>query len=139
MGAFAARTMNFKTSGIFYMAQGDKPRARDRAAALDVRLVRVVRTQSSEVYIIWQDDVRLGQVDIHFGPDLINATLILEKDLDSEQQGDLIDLIDQDIVSSHLPQFAREDFLVTVFRGQELESFSDGEPDVGEDDETEEY
>jgi hypothetical protein len=122
-----------------FMAQGDKARARDRAAALDVRLVRVVRTQSSEVYIIWQDDVRLGQVDIHFGPDLINATLILEKDLDSEQQGDLIDLIDQDIVSSHLPQFAREDFLVTVFRGQELESFSDGEPDVGEDDENEEY
>lgn len=121
------------------MAQGDKSRARDRAAALDVRLVRVVRTNSSEVYIIWQDDVRLGQVDIHFGPDLINATLILEKDLDSEQQGDLIDLIDQDVVSSHLPQFAREDFLVTVFRGQELESFSDGEPDVGEDEENDEY
>jgi hypothetical protein len=38
-----------------------------------------------------------------------------------------------------LPQFAREDFLVTVFRGQELESFSDGEPDVGEDDENDEY
>ena len=27
-------------------------------------------------------------------------------------------------------QFAREDFLVTVFRGTELESFSDGEPEV---------
>jgi hypothetical protein len=121
------------------MAQGEKTRGRDREG-LDVKMVRVVRTQSSEVYIIWQGDVRLGQADVHFGPDIINATLILEKDLTSDQQADLVDLIDQDIVSSHLPQFAREDFLVTVFRGTELESFSDGEPDIGdEDDETEDY
>ena len=99
-------------------------------------LVRVVRTESSEVYIIWQDDVRLGQVDLHFGLDLIHATLILEKDLTPEQQADLVDQIDQDVVSSHLPQFAREDFLVTVFRGSELESFSDGEPEVEDGDES---
>jgi hypothetical protein len=104
-----------------------------------VRLVRVVRTQSSEVFILWQDDVRLGQVDVHYGFEIINATLILEKDLDPDQQADLVDLIDQDIVSSHLPQFAREDFLVTVFRGTELESFSDGEPEVEDEDESEDY
>jgi hypothetical protein len=114
-------------------------RGRSRGASLDVRLVRVVRTQSSEVFILWQDDVRLGQVDVHYGFEIINATLILEKDLDAEQQADLVDLIDQDIVSSHLPQFAREDFLVTVFRGTELESFSDGEPEVEDEDESEDY
>ena len=119
------------------MAKNDKQRA--RGIGLDVRLVRVVRTQSSEVFILWQDDVRLGQVDIHYGLDIINATLILEKDLDPDQQADLVDLIDQDIVSSHLPQFAREDFLVTVFRGTELESFSDGEPEVEDEDENEDY
>lgn len=113
----------------------DRSRARGRGTGLGVKLVRVVRTESSEVYIIWQDDTRLGQVDIHYGYDLINATLVLEKDLDADQQADLIDQLDQDVVSSHLPQFAREDFLVTVFRGSELESFSDGEPDVDEDDE----
>ena len=120
------------------MAKEEKGRTRG-VGLLDVRLVRVVRTQHSEVFILWQDDVRLGQVDVHYGFDIINATLILEKDLDAEQQAELVDLIDQDIVSSHLPQFAREDFLVTVFRGTELESFSDGEPDVEDEDEDEEF
>ncbi len=117
------------------MAKGDdKIRPRGRGTGLGVKMVRVVRTDTSEVYIIWQEDVRLGQADIHYGLDLIHATLVLEKDLTTEQQSDLVDQIDQDIVSSHLPQFAREDFLVTVFRGSELESFSDGEPDVEDDD-----
>ncbi len=110
----------------------------DETPALTARLVRVVRTESSEVYIIWQDDVRLGQVDLHFGWDLIHATLMLEKDLSTEQQADLVDLIDQDVVSSHLPRFAREDFLVTVFRGQELDPFSDG-PDSEDLDDEEDY
>lgn len=110
----------------------------EETPALSARLVRVVRTESSEVYIIWQDDVRLGQVDLHYGWDLIHATLIIEKDLTTEQQADLVDLLDQDIVSSHLPRFAREDFLVTVFRGQELDPFSDG-PDTEEMDDDDEY
>jgi len=111
-------------------------KTRERTNNLGAKMVRVVRTETSEVYIIWQDDVRLGQVDVHYGLDLIHATLVLEKDLTPEQQSDLVDQLDQDVVSSHLPQFAREDFLVTVFRGSELESFSDGEPDV-EDEEGE--
>ena len=114
----------------------EERKPRGRGTGLGAKLVRVVRTDTSEVYIIWQDDTRLGQVDIHLGMDLIHATLILEKDLTTDQQADLVDQLDQDIVSSHLPQFAREDFLVTVFRGTELEPFSDGEPDV-EEDETE--
>ena len=116
----------------------ERNKARERGTGLSVKLVRVVRTSSSEVYIIWQDDTRLGQVDIHYGQDLVHATLVLEKDLSAEQQGDLVDQLDQDVVSSHLPQFAREDFLVTVFRGTELESFSDGEPDVEDDEEVDE-
>ena len=121
------------------MARGEeRNRARERGTGLSVKLVRVVRTGSSEVYIIWQDDTRLGQVDIHYGQDLIHATLVLEKELTTDQQSDLVDQLDQDIISSHLPQFAREDFLVTVFRGTELESFSDGEPDVEDEDEPDE-
>lgn len=114
-------------------------RPRDRNATPGATLVRVVRTESSEIFIIWQDDTRLGQVDLHFGLDLIHATLILEKDLETEAIAELVDQIDQDIVSSHLPQFAREDFLVTVFRGQELDSFSDGEPDVDDEESEDEY
>ena len=104
----------------------------------NARLVRVVRTSSSESFIIWQDDTRLGQVDIHYGWDLIHATLILEKDLTEDEQAGLVDLIDEDAVSSHLPRFSREDFLVTVFRAEEMEPFSDG-PDPEELEEDEEY
>ncbi len=100
-----------------------------------VRLSRVVRTQSSEIYLLWEDDTRLGQVDLHFGPDLIHATLVLERELSAEQQADLIDQIDQDVVASHLPRFGREDFLVTVFQGRELEPFSDGPDEDDFDDE----
>ena len=102
------------------------------------RLVRVVRTESSESFVIWQDDVRLGQVDLHYGWDIIHATLILEKDLDETAQGDLVELIDQDVVSSHLPRFSREDFLVTVFRAEELDPFSDG-PDPEELEDEDDY
>lgn len=106
--------------------------------SFSVRLSRVVRTQSSEVYLLWEDDARLGQVDLHFGPDLIHATLVLERELSGEQQADLIDQIDQDVVSSHLPRFGREDFLVTVFQGRELEPFSDG-PDEDDFDDEDDY
>ncbi len=113
------------------------PDSDDETPSLTVRLARVVRTPSSEVYLLWEDDARVGQVDLHFGPDLIHATLILERELSSEQQADLVDQIDQEIVSSHLPRFGREDFLVTVFQGRELEPFSDGpeDDDFDEDDE----
>ena len=103
----------------------------DLPAPFDARLVRVVRTPSSESFVIWQDDTRLGQVDLHYGWDIIHATLILEKDLTEDEQAGLVDLIDEDAVSSHLPKFSREDFLVTVFRAEELEPFSDG-PDPEE-------
>jgi len=121
------------------VAKSEEKTRRGRGSGLNVKLVRVVRTETSEVYIIWQDDTRLGQVDIHYGYDLIHATLVLERDLDADEQGDLVDQMDQDIVSSHLPQFAREDFLVTVYRGTELESFSDGEPEVDDDEGDEDY
>lgn len=104
----------------------------------NARLVRVVRTPSSESFVIWQDDTRLGQVDIHYGWDLIHATLILETDLSEDDQAGLVELIDEDAVSSHLPRFSREDFLVTVFRAEELEPFSDG-PDPEELEDDEEY
>ena len=104
----------------------------------DARLVRVVRTSSSESFVIWQGDTRIGQVDLHYGWDMIHATLILEKDLSEDEQAGLVDLIDEDAVSSHLPRFSREDFLVTVFRAEEMEPFSDG-PDPEEMEDDEEY
>ena len=93
--------------------------------ATSFRLTRLVRTQTSEIYLIWDEDRRIGQVDIHFAHDTIHGTLLLEADLPIEQEEGLIAQIDDDIVHSYLPSFDREDFLVTVFRGEEISHYTD--------------
>ena len=45
------------------------------------RLTRLVRTNSSEIYLIWEEENRVGQLDLHFAHDTIHATLILESGL----------------------------------------------------------
>jgi len=105
--------------------------------ATTFRMTRLVRTQSSEIYLIWDDDRRIGQLDVHFAHDTIHGTLILEADLPLEQEEGLIAQIDDDIVQAYLPSFDREDFLVTVFRGEEISNYTDtsGAMDDLEDDE----
>ena len=99
------------------------------------RMTRLVRTNSSEIYLIWEQDNRVGQLDLHFAHDTIHATLILENDLEVSLEEELLTQIDEDIVSSYLPSFDRNDFLVTVFRGEEISSYTDS---GGLDDEDEE-
>jgi hypothetical protein len=89
------------------------------------RLTRLVRTQTSEIYLIWDEDRRIGQVDLHFAHDTIHGTLILESDLTIDQEEGLIAQIDDDIVQAYLPSFDREDFLITVFRGEEISHYTD--------------
>ncbi len=91
------------------------------------RLSRLVRTQSSEIFLIWEEDRRIGQLDLHFAIEsrTVHATLVLEADLPVSVEEELLAQIDDDIVSSYLPSFEREDFLVTVFRGEELSNYTD--------------
>jgi hypothetical protein len=89
------------------------------------RLSRLVRTQSSEIFLVWDEDRRVGQLDVHYAHDTIHATLVLEADLPVNTEEELLAQIDEDIVSSYLPSFDREDFLVTVFRGEEISSYTD--------------
>ncbi len=89
------------------------------------RLSRLVRTQSSEIFLVWEEDRRVGQLDVHYAQDTIHATLVLEADLSPETEEELLSQIDEDVVSSYLPSFDREDFLVTVFRGEEISSYTD--------------
>ncbi|MBI3909694.1 MAG: hypothetical protein HY320_02020 [Armatimonadetes bacterium] len=100
------------------------------------RLTRLVRTLSSEIYLIWEEQNRVGQLDLHYANDTIHATLILETDLSVTSEEELLSQIDEDIVSSYLPNFERNDFLVTVFRGEEISSYTDSghlEEDAGEE------
>ena len=98
----------------------------------EFKIVRLVRTPSSEVYLIWDGDDRLGQVDLHYAEELVHATVILEEPLAREEVEELIQQLDEEVVSSYLPDFEREDFLVNVFVGEEILSYSEDEE--GEED-----
>jgi hypothetical protein len=93
-----------------------------------------VRTPSSEIYLVWRGDARVAQLDIHYAQDTIHATLVVEEDLAPEAEEELVAAIDGDVVSSYLPSFDREDFLLTVFRGNEVRSYSDNQ-NAGEESE----
>ena len=99
------------------------------------RFTRLVRTNSSEIYLIWEQNNRMGQVDLHFAIDTIHAKLILENDLPVELEEELLTQIDEDIVSSYLPSFVRNDFLVTVFRGEQISSYTDSQSMEDDEDE----
>lgn len=88
------------------------------------KLSRLVRTVSSEIYVIWEGERRVGQAHLHFAHYTIYLTLIFELDVSLSEEEELLTAIDEDIVSSYLPSFEREEMLVTVFRGEEVSSFS---------------
>jgi hypothetical protein len=89
------------------------------------KLTRLVRTQASEIYLVWDGERRVGQVDIHFAHDTIHATVIFEADLTVSEEEELLAQIDDDVVSSYLPRFEREDFVAHVFRGEEISRYTD--------------
>ena len=105
------------------------------------KLTRLVRTQSSEIYLMWDGEKRIGQIDVHYAHDTIHATVIFESDLSVGEEEELLAQIDDDIVSSYLPRFEREDFVAHVFRGEEISRYTDcsgAMDDLDEDDEREE-
>jgi hypothetical protein len=89
------------------------------------RLTRVVRTLTSEIHLAWDGDTRVAQIDIHYGPDVIHATVILERDFSREEIDALVEQVDRDVVASYLQDFERENLLVSVFRGEEVLTTSD--------------
>jgi len=89
------------------------------------KLTRLVRTQTSEIYLIWEGDRRVGQLDLHYAHDTIHATILFEMDLNVSDEEELLAQIDDDIVSSYLPRFEREDFVAHVFRGEEISRYTD--------------
>jgi len=101
-------------------------------------LSRLVRTVSSEIYVIWEGDKRIGQLHLHFAHYTIHVTVMLETDISLTEEEELLAQVDEDIVSSYLPTFEREEMLVTIFRGEEISAFSYSPPGIDELDEDEE-
>ena len=92
---------------------------------------RESRTPHSEAFVVYADDNAIGRVDIHYGPDLANATLCVPDDFSEDSIQELIGEIDERLVMTADPY--REDFITTVWAGRQVGVYS-GE-DLEEDDE----
>ena len=93
----------------------------------DYRFNREARTPYSEVYAIDDGEHALGRVDVHYTGSAAHATLVVHAALSDEQVQDLLEAIDDQIVTSADPY--REDLIVTVWRGEEMGVFADDDSD----------
>ena len=101
----------------------------------DYRFEREARTPQSEQWVIETPEHSIGRVDVHFTTSAAHATLAVHTSIDDDEIQRLIAEIDERIVLSGDPY--REDFIVTVWRGEELGVFAE-EADEDGDDETDE-
>ncbi len=107
----------------------------------DYRFEREARTPYSEQWVIEDGGAPIGRVDVHFTSSVAFATLAVDASVDDEGVEDLIAEIDDRIVTTADPY--REDFVVTVWRGErvgvfaedDLEDDEDGEDEDDQDDE----
>ncbi len=99
----------------------------------DYRFEREARTPYSEQWSIEDGETVVGRVDVHFTSSVTFATLSVAKSVSDEGVQDLIGEIDDRIVTSADPY--REDFVVTVWRGEQVGVFAEDELDEDLDDE----
>ncbi|HEX5416389.1 MAG TPA: hypothetical protein VFZ25_12040 [Chloroflexota bacterium] len=100
----------------------------------EARFERQYRTTHSEGYLIFEGGDRLGRLDLHYTPTVVYATLVVERELDEDDILDLIEQADDELVlTADVP---REDFVVQVYQGRDLGTYSDEY--FEEEDETEE-
>jgi hypothetical protein len=89
----------------------------------EYRFEREARTPHSEIFTIDDGEHSLGRVDIHYTSSATYATLAVHQALEEDGVQALITAIDERIVSTADPY--REDFIVTVWRGEEFGVFAD--------------
>lgn len=90
----------------------------------DYSFERESRTPFSETYAIDVDGATVGRVDIHFtSSGVVHATLCVPADFDEADIEDLIGEVDERLVLTADPY--RDDFRVTVWRGEHAGLFSE--------------
>ncbi|HEX2915409.1 MAG TPA: hypothetical protein VH186_31915 [Chloroflexia bacterium] len=87
---------------------------------------RQFRTSSSEGYAIMESDIRIGRVDLHYGTERVYATIVIEQDMEESDVAQIIDEIDNSLVSTASTR--RDDLHVWVYSGREVGFFTDNEP-----------
>ncbi len=88
-----------------------------------VRFERQYRTPYSEGYLMLEEEERLGRLELHFTPSIVYCTLIVERELGEDDILDLIQQADDELVLS--ADVVREDFVVSVYQGTDLGTYSD--------------
>jgi hypothetical protein len=102
----------------------------------DYYFERECRTPHSESFLIEADGAELGRVDLHYALSIAYATLCLPPGTPEDDIQELISEIDERLVMSNDPY--REDFIVTVWAGEELGVYSEEEEEEDEEEEEEE-
>ncbi len=88
---------------------------------------REMRTSESETFAISADSAEMGRVDIHYGLDVVHATLCVPDNFSDDDVQDLIGEIDERLVMTAHPY--REDFIVTVWIGRQAGVYSEDRDD----------
>ncbi len=89
----------------------------------EVRFERQYRTANSEGYLIFEGGDRLGRLELHYTPTVVYGTIVVERELEEDDILDLIEQADDELVlTADVP---REDFVVSVYQGREVGTYSD--------------
>ncbi len=83
---------------------------------------RECRTPSSECYTILSGEEPVGRVDVHFAETVVHATMNVAESLTAEEIQDLVDTVDEEIVSS--VGINRQEVIVHVHQGRDLGVYS---------------
>ncbi len=89
----------------------------------DVVFERQYRTPTSEGYRLHRGGMPVAQIELHYAHTVVYCSLVLLEDLAEPELRAAIDEIDNRLVQS--AEVPREDFLVTVYRGQEVGFLND--------------
>ncbi|MYI83582.1 MAG: hypothetical protein F4056_10020 [Chloroflexi bacterium] len=101
----------------------------------EFRFTREARTPHSESYRVDDGEHAIARADIHLTAASAHATLVIHQSVSDDTLHDLLEALDDEIVSTADPY--REDLIVTVWRGEEVGVFAD-DSDDDEEDESEE-
>ena len=100
---------------------------------LDYRFERVARTPHSEQWVIETLDRPVGRVDLHFTNAKTYGTLVVQTFLADDEIEELLADIDERLVTT--ADEYREDFVVSVWRGEDLGVFAEDADDEDAEDE----
>lgn len=88
-----------------------------------LRFVQLLRTSSSEVYILWSKSIRIGRLSVHHDMKHFYADLIVECKADKSFINELVDEI-YNFYGNPEPDRNGNDLMITAFFAQEADYYS---------------